>query len=484
MAITLQRPILVGGLGLTAALWIFDSIATPLIDVGGNVVWAIALGSGLWWLRRQNPPAAIATKPPSTAERGAVEQALQSVETLLQQLTAEVTATAAPSAAASTQTAIAQHQSTLETLRQALERTTLSIAVIGAPAVGKTAIAQYLTQTWQSSLTFRSSCDAVQSIAVHDTEPEAIAPTADITLLVIAGDITESEYHSLTQLIEQGRRVVLVFNKQDHYSDDERSLVVQHIRQYTMEQLPSVDVVMVSADPAPIKVRQHQLDGSVNETIEHPAPTLTPLTEVLMTLLPEGRSLILGTVLHQAQQLRSQVMLDLNQHRRRQAMPLIEQAQWIAAAAAFANPVPSLDLLATAAVNAQLVMDLGKVYQQPVSMDQAKEVAGTMAKLMVQMGIVELSSQAIAPLLKSNALTFAAGGALQGISAAYLTRLAGLSLIDYLQAQTMVGDRPTPLSLQPQQLKQRLSSVFQQSQQVGMVRSLVDQGLQRLPTPA
>ena len=480
MTIKLQRPILVGGLGLTAALWVFDSIGTTLIDVGGNVVWAIALGSGMWWLRSRNKPAVIAVNPPATAERSAVEQALQSVETLLQQLKAELSV----SEDESTQTAIAHHQRTLDNLRQDLDRTELSIAVIGAPAVGKTTIAHHLTQTWLPTLTFKTASDAVQAIAVHDTESEATAPIADITLLVIAGDITESEYQSLTQLIEQGRRVVLVFNKQDQYSDDERSLVVQHIRQYVTEQLPSADVVTVSAEPAPIKVRKHQLDGSVTETTEQPEPTLAPLTESLMTRLPDGRSLILGTVLYQAQQLRSQVVTELNQYRRQQALPLIDQSQWIAAAAAFANPVPSLDLLATAAVNAQLVMDLGKVYQQPFSMDQAKEIAGTMAKLMVQMGIVELSSQAIAPLLKSNALTFAAGGALQGISAAYLTRLAGLSLIDYFQSQSVTGDRSTPLSFKPEQLKQRLSSVFQNSQQVGMVRSLVNQGLQRLSTPA
>ena len=33
---------------------------------------------------------------------------------------------------------------------------------------------------------------------------------------------------------------------------------------------------------------------------------------------------------------------------------MMEKYQWIAAAAAFANPVSSLDLLATAAINAQM----------------------------------------------------------------------------------------------------------------------------------
>jgi uncharacterized protein (DUF697 family) len=67
----------------------------------------------------------------------------------------------------------------------------------------------------------------------------------------------------------------------------------------------------------------------------------------------------------------------LNQVRRDRALPIIEQYQWIAAAAAFANPVPALDLLATAAISAQVVSDLGAIYQQKFSLQQAQAAAKT-----------------------------------------------------------------------------------------------------------
>ncbi len=105
------------------------------------------------------------------------------------------------------------------------------------------------------------------------------------------------------------------------------------------------------------------------------------------------------------------------------ATPVIEQYQWIAAAAAFANPVPALDILATAAINAQMVMDLGNVYQQKFSLEQAQTVAGAMGSLMLKLGLVELSTKAVSTVLKSNAITFVAGGVVQGVSAAYLTLL-------------------------------------------------------------
>ena len=111
----------------------------------------------------------------------------------------------------------------------------------------------------------------------------------------------------------------------------------------------------------------------------------------------------------------------MNGLRRDRAVPVIEQYQWIAAAAAFANPVPALDLLATAAINAQLVMELGGIYQQKFSLEQAQAVAGTLGSLMLKLGLVELSTQTIGTILKSNAITFVAGGVVQGVSAAYLT---------------------------------------------------------------
>ncbi|MCE6984245.1 DUF697 domain-containing protein, partial [Pseudomonas frederiksbergensis] len=46
-----------------------------------------------------------------------------------------------------------------------------------------------------------------------------------------------------------------------------------------------------------------------------------------------------------------------------------------------------------------------------------------------------VTSQALGRILKGNAISYIAGGTVQGIGAAYLTRLAGLSLVEYFQEQ-------------------------------------------------
>jgi hypothetical protein len=83
-------------------------------------------------------------------------------------------------------------------------------------------------------------------------------------------------------------------------------------------------------------------------------------------------------------------------------------------------------------------------------------------------------------MLKTNAVTFVAGGVVQGVSAAYLTRLAGCSLIEYFQQQEEAID---PSGLNLDKLGQTLQKVFQQNQQVAFLQGFVKQGLGRLLPP-
>jgi hypothetical protein len=212
--------------------------------------------------------------------------------------------------------------------------------------------------------------------------------------------------------------------------------------------------------------------------MEQRPPQTTQLTDRLATIVDrEGQQLVWATTKRSALALIAEAKVGLNQVRSDRAMPVVEQYQWIAAAAAFANPVPALDLLATAAINAQLVVELGAIYQQKFSLQQAQAVAGTMGNLMLKLGLVELSTKAIGTVLKTNAITFVAGGVVQGVSAAYLTRLAGCSLIEYFQQQEV--DVSTD-GLNLDRLGQTLQKVFQQNQQLAFLQGFVKQGVGRL----
>ena len=111
-------------------------------------------------------------------------------------------------------------------------------------------------------------------------------------------------------------------------------------------------------------------------------------------------------------------------------------------------------------------------------LQQAKTVAGEMGSLMLKLGLVELSTKTISTVLKSNAVTFVAGGVVQGVSAAYLTRIAGLALIEYFEQQEIAANSGSEFNLE--KFGQSLQQVFAQNQQVVFLQSFVKQGVKRL----
>jgi len=466
---TLNRPILIGGLGLTAVLGLLNGLHDSLTDHATLMV-LMGVGSGVWWWRRrQQPSSPVVPSPP--VDRVAVDRLLALITEQLNTLTTEICEHLDP-----------EHQgawlSRVEGLRQQgsalandLDRQTLTLALLGDPGVGKSTLCHHLSETWLPSLATPVMLQEGTTTLPPEQDP-------DILLWVTATDLTDSALASLRHYQQLGHRLVLVFNKQDQYGPLDRATMVQQLHHHCQSLPETIPVVAVTAQPGPMKVRRHQPNGSVTEWLETPQPETTELLDHLRELVQQQQQeLVLATAMRQGQQLQRQGQAALNQLRRQRAIPAIERLQWIAAATAFANPLPSLDVLATAAINGQLVMDLGRIYQQGFSWRQAKTTATTLAKLTVQLGLVELSSQALTSVLKSHAVTYVAGGLVQGLSAAYLTRLAGLSLIDHFEAQSGPGAKAAPLSAE--RLTQRLRTLMQHSQQSDWFKELVADGLSR-----
>ena len=473
MTLNLRRPILVGGISLSFALWLLDSFQNSLEGVGEvGVFGAIVLGTGLWWYKKRSPDLPVATVS-SRVDRETVMSAIAGVKEAIAQLQAE----------AENCEAIAHLQQQQEQLTVELDRKELRILVTGAKAVGKTKLLQLLEVESQQWVGTPLSFTETEVLSKTDTGINPSLTPEDLVIFVTTGDLTSSELNTLQQFVTAGVRTVVVLNKQDQYLNTQKATILQQVRNSLEGILNQDDVVGVCAAPAPVKVRQHQSDGSVQEKIEQPAADITILRDSLGQILAaEQESLVLATVLRAANGLKAETKTSLNRVRRDRAMPIIEQSQWVAGAAAFANPLPALDLLSTGAIAGQLVVDLGKIYQQKFSLEQGQMVASTLGEQMVKLGLVELSTQTISSILKSNAMTFVAGGAVQGISAAYLTRLAGLSLVEYFQAQEPTSDFSSTEKLA--QLSQTIKRVFDQNQRVAFLQSFVQKAVNRIvPQP-
>ncbi|MBD2085562.1 DUF697 domain-containing protein [Trichocoleus sp. ST-U3] len=482
MAVNLRRPILVGGIGLSFSLWLLQSFHDSAGTVGEfSVIGAIALGAGFWLFQKQTAKE-LHLPDVSQMDRETVEKAIAQTEGTISQLEAE----------AENHPANAPLREQLAKITTEIDRQEMHLAVTGGKSVGKSTLIQVLESNWVSQQPQKLGLQETPALftAIDPTSPppSRIGERSDLVLFLTNGDLTDPEYQTLQQLAASKQRAVLVLNKQDRYLPEERATVLQQLRQRMQGTLKGEDVVAIAASPTPIKVRQHQPDGSVREWMETPAPEMSAIAGRLSQILAqESQQLIWATAWRAAYALKADAKSALNEVRRDRALPVIEQYQWIAAATAFANPVPALDLLVTAAINGQLVMDLGNLYQQKFSLQQAQAIAGTMGSLMLKLGLVELTTQTVGGVLKSNAITFVAGGAVQGVSAAYLTRLAGLSLIEYFQAQeAATTSEGRPLNLD--QLRETLQKVFQQNQRVAFLQGFVKQAVARLvpesPQPA
>ncbi|MEM6448692.1 MAG: DUF697 domain-containing protein [Cyanobacteria bacterium P01_D01_bin.105] len=474
----LKRPILVGGLGLSASLWLMNVVGHSPLGDGSGVLGLVAVGSGLWWLTQRRGSASIELEPPlaiGPVDKAAVEAVVKKIETCLDDLIAELPEDTSADAPIHSQ--IAEKRAAIASLVQSLDRESLSLAVVGNKAVGKTALIEKLNADWQ----FDSSKSEQSNIAevVEINGEGALPPTdADLVLFVTAADLTNSELKRLQTLLKAGYRTQIVFNKQDQLAPLDRQSVIQRV-QTRVEDL-GIGVSAIAANPNPITVRRHQENGEIEEFTEQSEPQLTALTDTLTHLTTqEAPQLVMTTTLRQAKALLLETQQMLNAQRREQAMPIVENMQWIAAGSAFASPLPSLDLLASTAINAQMIVDLGAVYGQSFSMEQAKAAASTLAELLVKLGLVELSTQALGSLLKTHAATYVAGGALQGVSAAYLTRMVGISLIDFFAEQSLLAPEQRKFAFAD--MGDRLEVLFQAAKQTSALKGFVDQAINHLP---
>jgi GTPase SAR1 family protein len=445
-----------------------DSWHDSIVQVGEfGLLSALAVGGGLW-LFNKNQPQLGEQLNDIVVNRADVDKAIAQTQVIINQLAQE----------AANHPHLAILRETLAKLPLELDRKEINLAVTGGKSVGKSTVIEVL-----------KTAPTIQGISLHFAETAPLFSVAgensdvvtlsemqksDFVLFLTNGDLTDSEFQVLQQLKAGKQPTLLVFNKQDQYQPDERATVFQSLKQRI-----GANVVATAASPVPVKVRKHEEDGSFQEWMEQPTPDIQQLTQQLAAVVgQQGEQLVCNTTNRKVLLLKAEAKNCLNGVRRDQATPFIEQYQWIAAAAAFANPVPALDILATAAITAQMVIDLGNIYQQKISLEQAQQVAGTMGSLMLKLGLVELSTRAVTGILKTNVATFVAGGMVEGVSAAYLTRVAGLSLVAYFEQQEIALESGSALNLD--KLRQVLQTVFQQNQKMAVLEAFVKQGVKRL----
>jgi hypothetical protein len=260
-----------------------------------------------------------------------------------------------------------------------------------------------------------------------------LATEADLLLFVVDNDLRRSEYDPLRTLAEIGKRSLIVLNKTDLYTEEDKETILARLRERVRGFIAPTDVIAIAANPQPIALE--------NGEIFQPEPDITPLLRRMAAVLrAEGEDLVADNILLQSQRLGEEARNLIDAQRRRQAEKVVERYQWIGAGIVLVTPLPVVDLLATAAVNAQMVVEIGRIYGCELNLERGRELALSLGKTLASLGIVKGAFQLLSTALQVSVPTFVIGRAIQGVTAAYLTRIAGKSFIEYFSHDQDWGD--------------------------------------------
>ncbi len=263
-----------------------------------------------------------------------------------------------------------------------------------------------------------------------------IASRADLVLFVVDGDMTATERGALALVAREERPIVLVLNKADRYTTEERTLLLARLAEHARGIVSAENVVAAAAAPAPRNVVRMDAEGRERETREPREPELDPLRERIVTIVAaEGRTLAALNAALFAGHLSDSVARRIAEARALVADKLIRSYCLAKGLAVALNPVPVADVLAAAALDLGLVTHLSRVYGLPLTRVEAGRLLATiMGSLAALMGAVwgaHLVSSALKGVTAgiSTIVTAAAQGAL----AWYATLVVGRAAQAYLE---------------------------------------------------
>ncbi|AGF53212.1 slr1462 [Synechocystis sp. PCC 6803] len=301
----------------------------------------------------------------------------------------------------------------------------------------------------------------------RETAARQLATEADLLLFVVDNDLRQSEYEPLQALAKIGKRSLLILNKTDLYPPDEVEVLLQTLRQRVKAFIPPEDVLAIAARPQDVAIQPGLL--------MRPEPEIEPLVKRLVSVLrSDGDDLMADNILLQSQRLGDEARQIIEQQRQREAMKIIDRYQWIGAGAIAVTPLPVIDLLATTAINAQMVVEIGRVYGCEIDGDRGKELAISLGKTFVGLGIVKGAVELMAQAMQLQLTTYIIGKAIQGITAAYLTRIAGKSFIQYFRQDQDWGDGGVAQVVEQQ---------FQLSRKDEFIQAFVKQAIAKVVEP-
>ena len=259
------------------------------------------------------------------------------------------------------------------------------------------------------------------------------ARQADLMLVVIEGDLRSAETKIIRNLSKLGKRLMIVLNKIDLRGENEERRLIQILNSRCSDFIAPEDIICTSASPQSIAVP----GGKPYQ----PAPEINTLIRRLANILhEEGEDLIADNILLQCTNLGKEGKRLLIKQRSQSAKKCVDKYGWLSGGALILTPLPVIDMIAAASVNAQMVIEIASIYGVEITGERAKNLAVSVCKILAAMGVVKGGISLISTTLSLSLPTFIVGKVIQGVSVSWLTRIAGSSFITYFQQDQNWGD--------------------------------------------
>ncbi len=268
------------------------------------------------------------------------------------------------------------------------------------------------------------------------------ARDADLVLLVVDGPLRESEHGLLTKLGEMEKKTLVCLNKADWYDDKEQTSLVSQIATQVRGVVQPEDVLAVRSQPT-MRTRIRVLTDGITEQEEQvpvPADISRLARRMLQVIRTGGRELLLANLLLRSRGLVEDAHRLVEEALDAQARDIVDRYTWACGAAAALSPLPLLDLFASSALTVKMVLDLARIYQQKLDFEIAVNLLAQLGKNLIAILGVNAAAPAVTAALASLIKTVPiagtiAGGALQGIVQALVTRWVGLVFVAYFKSE-------------------------------------------------
>lgn len=364
--------------------------------------------------------------------------------------------------------ALSKELADLEAIAQKLEQGRVEIVVFGEIDTGKSAminalVGQAVTEvdvrggwtkevwsvTWDGAGYCVPGFDKSQVVlldtpGINEVDGEVraamardAASRADVILFVTDSDLNQAEHRALAQLAASHKPIILVLNKIDNYTRQQRDELRAALSDHRLHGIIGPgDIVETAADPLPRETLIESADGSVRTEYRQGPPQIEALkARILEVLARDGKALVALNAAMYAADKSDRIAAIKIRMRDEQATAIIWSYAAMKSIGVALTPVPVADVLGGSAVDVTMVVTLAHIYGMSLTWANARQLIESILKAAGWVMLGEMATHLAASLFKG--LTFGSGTVLtalpQGAAAGYGSYIVGQAAKYYFE---------------------------------------------------